>query len=81
MGFRKALRNDPNTRRSFAFAWQNFETLGRLIVSQYGIFTQAYQFFDGIRPLEGDLEKHDYFIIQGVKTVKRGCLHGIDIAI
>ena len=54
---------------------------GRLIVPQCGIFTWAYRFLDGISALEGDLEIHDYFTIQGVKTAKRGCPRGIDIAI
>ena len=33
-----------------------------------GIFTQAYHFLDGIRALQGNLEKQDCFTIQGVKT-------------
>jgi hypothetical protein len=53
----------------------------RLIVPQCGIFTQAYHFLDGIRPLQGDLEKQDCFTIRGVKTAKKGSSHGIDIAI
>ena len=48
---------------------------------QCGIFTQAYHFLDGIRPLQGDLEKQDCFTIRGVKTAKKGSSHGIDIAI
>ena len=54
---------------------------GRLIVPQSGIFIRAYHFLDGIRPLQGDLEKQDRFTIQGVKTAKKGSPHGIDIAI
>ena len=69
MGVRKALPNDSNTRRSFAFAWQYFATKRPFNMPQCGIFTQAYHFLDGIRALQGNLEKQDCFTIQGVKTV------------